>query len=120
MRAFTGRAALFMLLLACAGASFTRAASAACADLPPSTLRLYAIEAPDVQEFHIPSELLSGASGDEIGSRHTLMLTTSDVIPVFEIKHRLVPQADGSVCDAPSLVRIGFGAGHRFAYLARA
>jgi hypothetical protein len=32
----------------------------------------------------------------------------------------MVPQAGGSVCDAPSLVRIGFGAGRRMAYLARA
>ena len=38
----------------------------------------------------------------------------------FEIRHRVVLQADGSVCGASTLVRVGFGVGQRVAYLARA
>jgi hypothetical protein len=109
------------LLLAIAGASMTRGATAACTDLPPSTLRLYTIKAPSLEEWRVPADALDHMPpADELGSRHTMMLTTSDVITLFEITHRIVPQADGSVCDAPGLVRIGFGAGRRIAYLARA
>ena len=112
---------LFLLLLAIAGTGFTRvaAAASACADLPPSTLRVYDIKMPVLEELRVPADALNRMpSTDELGSRHTLMLTTNDLVTLFEIRHRIVPQADGSFCDAPSLVRLGFGSGRRTAYLA--
>jgi hypothetical protein len=114
---------LFLLLLAIAGMGLTRvaAAASACADLPASTLRVYDIKMPVLEELRVPADALNRMpSTDELGSRHTLMLTTNDLVTLFEIRHRIVPQADGSFCNAPSLVRIGFGSGRRIAYLAHA
>jgi hypothetical protein len=97
------------------------AAAATCADLPPSTLNVYDIKMPAPEKMEVPSAALERIKPDDaLGSRHTLMFTTADIVTLFEIQHRLVPQANGSVCDAPSLVRIGFGSGRRVAYLARA
>jgi len=121
MRVHLNRTSFYALLLAIVGACPLRSAVAACTDLPPSTLRLYTINVPELEEWRVPADVLNREPAtDELGSRHTLMLTTSDVVALFEITHRIVPQADGSVCDAPDLVRIGFGAGRRSAYLARA
>jgi hypothetical protein len=123
MRFRSGHYVIFMLLLPITGACLTRvaAAAAACADLPPSTLRVYDIKVPVLEELRVPADALDRMpSTEELGSRHTLMLTMNDLVTLFEITHRIVPQADGSFCDAPSLVRIGFGSGRRIAYLARA
>jgi hypothetical protein len=114
------RSIFSILLLTFAAVCFSRVAVAACADLPPSTLRLYAIKAPALDVWRVPEETLPhDVSANEFGSRHSLMLTLSEVITFTEIRHRIVPQADGSVCDAPSLVRIGFGSHRRMAYIAR-
>ncbi len=56
----------------------------------------------------------------DLVSRHTMMLTASNIVTGFDITDRIVSRRDGSVCDAPSLVRIGFGSSRRFAFLARA
>lgn len=102
------RSIFSMLLLTLAAVCFSRVAVAACADLPPSALRLTAIQTPALDVWRVPKEALArDLPADELGSRHSLMLTTSDVFMFTEIGHRIVPQADGSVCDAPSLVRIG-------------
>lgn len=119
MRALMVRAALALAIL---GSILTpiAAGAAVCADLPPSTLHVYDIKMPALEEVEVPAAALDRIKPDDaLGSRHTLMFTTADVVTLFEIQHRLVPQADGTVCDAPSLVRIGFGAGRRVAYLAR-
>ena len=73
-----------------------------------------------MEELRVPADTLDRLPADELGSRHTLMLTTNALVTLFEITHRIVPQADGSFCDAPSLVRIGFGSARRIVYLARA
>jgi hypothetical protein len=120
MRAFTVRAALALAILGGFLEPVT-AAAAACANLPPSTLNIYDIKMPALEEVEVPAAALDRIHpGTALGSRHTLMFTTAAVVTVFEIQHHLVPQANGSVCDAPSLVRIGFGAGRRVAYMARA
>ena len=96
------------------------AAATACANVPPSTLNIYDIKMPTLEEVEVPAAALDRIDpGTALGSRHTLMFTTANAVTLFEIQHRLVPQVDGSVCDAPSLVRIGFGSGRRVAYLAR-
>jgi hypothetical protein len=123
MRFRSGHYVIFMLLLAITGACLTRvaAAASACADLPLSALRVYDIKMPVLEELRVPADALNRMpSTDELGSRHTLMLTTNELVTLFEIRHHIVPQADGSLCDAPSLVRIGFGSSRRTAYLARA
>jgi hypothetical protein len=122
MRICPGHTAILMLWLMLIGGCFApRALAATCIGLPPSTLRIYDIKTPQPEEWRVPAETLDRlAPDDALQSRHALMLTTSDVVTLFEIRHRMVPQADGAVCDAPSLVRIGVGTGRRVAYLARA
>ena len=96
-------------------------AVAPCADLPPSTLRIFDIKAPAPEAVEVPAEELDrNREAEGLASRHTLMLTLSDIASWFEVTHRIVPRADGSVCDAPSLVRMGFGSSRRLAFLARA
>ena len=69
-------------------------------------------------EQKVPAEQLDQSLPSEIiGARHTTMLTTSNVIAFSEIKHRMMQHADGLVCDAPELVRIGFGSSQRIAFL---
>jgi hypothetical protein len=108
--------------LAMVGASAVAASAWAsdCADLPPSILRIFDIRVSMPEVISVPAATLDRIpQEDQLGSHHTFMLTGADVVTLFEIRHRIVSQADGSVCDAPSLVRIGFGAGRRVAYLAR-
>lgn len=112
------------LLILCALGSallFHRAAAATpCDGLPPSTLRVYDIKTSAVDAVEVPAEELEPkAQGVALASRHTMMLTVSDIVTWFEIAHRIVPRADGSVCDAPTLVQIGFGSSRRLAFLAR-
>jgi hypothetical protein len=89
-------------------------AKSPCDALPPSTLQIYDIKAPPAEEVTVNALNRVYRDGDLV-SRHTLMLTMSDLVVAFDIKHRIVPQADGTVCDAPSLVRIGFGSSRRIA-----
>ena len=115
-----GRSAFLAVLVIVGASAAASARTSECVNLPSSALRLYAIRVsmPEVQS--VPAAALDHIpQGDQLESHHTLMLTGADVVTLFEIRHRTVPQADGSVCDAPRLVRIGFGAGRRVAYLAR-
>ena len=112
-----------MLVFATIGTCFplVRAAASTCTGLPASTLRAYDIKASKLEQFLVPTEALNRiAPADELVSRHTMMFTAIDVMTLFVIRHRVVPQADGSVCDAPSLVTVGFGSDSRIAYLAKA
>ena len=98
----------------------TSAWASDCADLPSSILRIHDIRVSMPEVIKVPAAALDRLPQEEqLASHHTLMLTVADVVTMFEIQHRIVPQADGSLCDAPSLVHIGFGAGRRVAYLAR-
>jgi hypothetical protein len=121
IRAINVRSACLIVLAivgACAAAASASAAD--CAHLPASTLRIHDIRLPVPEVFRVPADTLDRIlPEDQLGSRHTLMFTTANVVTVTEIRHRIVPQTDGSVCDAPSLVRIGVGAGRRAAYLER-
>jgi hypothetical protein len=87
--------------------------------MPASTLQIYDIKAPVAEEMAVDALDRVRRDGDLV-SRHTLMLTMSDLVVAFDIKHRMVPQADGTVCDAPSFVRIGFGSTRRIALYERA
>ncbi len=108
------------LAMACTCTAAKLAWASDCADLPPSTLRIFDIRATMPEVISVPAATLDRIPQEEqLGSHHILMLTGADFVTLFEIRHRIVPQSDGSVCDAPSLVRIGFGAGRRVAYLAR-
>jgi hypothetical protein len=102
--------------------AFQRAgATTLCTDLPPSILQVFDLKAPAVKELSVPAQELGprGQTAD-LASRHTMMLTVSNIVTWFDITHRIVPREDGLVCDAPSLVRMGFGSSRRFAFLAHA
>jgi hypothetical protein len=73
-----------------------------CGNLPVSTLEIYDIKTPKLEAITV--------STSELGDR-----APSDA---FEIEHRFVPVAGGLICDAPKLVRIGFGFSKRIAYIA--
>jgi hypothetical protein len=82
--------------------------------------RIYSIEASKLEELQVPMAAIDRAAPiGGVGSRHTMMMTANDVVTVVEIAHRILRQADGSFCDAPIFVRIGFGSSRRVAYLAR-
>ena len=96
-------------------------AATLCTDLPPSILRVYDLKAPAVEAMVVPAAELAGrGTAGDLVSRHTLMVTESELVAWFTIEHQLVPRDDGLVCDAPSVVRMGFGATGRRAFLARA
>jgi hypothetical protein len=116
------RSTLLLVLLVFGGALLSRhAAAGLCADLPPSSLMIYDVKAPSPAMVTVPREELTrnSAAGD-LSSHHPLMVSASDLVTWFDIMHHIEPRADGSVCDAPSLVRIGFGTKNRHAFLARA
>jgi hypothetical protein len=109
-------------LLTVGGAFLFHSAGAAtpCTDLPPSTLRIYDIKAAAPAAVEVPAEELDrNREAEGLASRHTLMLSTSDIVSWFEVTHRVMPREDGSFCDAPGLVRMGFGASRRLVFLAR-
>lgn len=114
---------LLLILCALGGALLFHPAGAVtlCSDLPPSTLRVYDIKASAVDAVGVPiEELEPKAQTEALASRHTLMLTASDIVTWFQIAHRIVRRTDGSVCDAPTLVQMGFGSSRRLAFLASA
>lgn len=98
-----------------------RAAGTICKDLPPSKLVLYDVKAPRLDEEKVPAANLDRRTPpDPLASQHTMMRTMSNVISWFDIRHRSVPRGDGSVCDAPEFVRIGFGSSQRKIFFADA
>jgi hypothetical protein len=106
-------------LLANAALGPGRAAAAICDNLPPSNLVVLGVTAPEVDEEEIPTasldrKLVAGA----LTFRHTMMLASTVLVSWFEIRHRPVPRPGGSVCDAPELVRMVFGAAQRQVFLA--
>jgi hypothetical protein len=104
------------------GALPVRAVGAAtpCTGLPPSTLQVFDIEAPAPEETPITkTELDHDIQPEDLVSRHKRMLRVTDFVAWFDIEHRMVPRDDGSVCDAPALARMGFGASRRVAVLLR-
>ena len=96
-------------------------ASSVCSALPSSSLRLYDIKTVAVEEVLVPAAALDAAAipDERLVSRHTMMLTSVDLAALSQITHRIIPQSDGTFCDAPSLVSLGFGISRRVAYLAR-
>jgi hypothetical protein len=107
---------LSILLLVLGGAVlFQRAAAATlCTNLPSSTLQVLDIKASGVGEASVSAEELDRhIQPEDLVSRHPRMLSFSDFVAWFDIVHRIVVRDDGSVCDAPSLVRMGFGASQR-------
>jgi hypothetical protein len=124
MRSLTGiRARLLLPFIILGGILLSRHAGAAtlCSGLPPSSLRLYGIRAETVDEVKVPAAELRHATQATGGvfSHHTLMLSGSDLAAWFDIEHRIVPREDGLVCDAPILVRMGFGSSSRHVFLAQ-
>lgn len=121
MRPLYGLHAKAVMLLATVGALLAHPAHAVtpCTDLPSSVLFVYsarasAVEVMEVRMKDLPSDRQAG----DLASQHSMMLSESDFVTAFEITHRAVPQIEGSFCDAPSLVRIGFGSTYRVAFLA--
>ena len=112
-----------LVILALGGALLFQRAGAAtlCTDLPPSTLRVYDIKASAVEEVWVSAEELDHrGKAEDLVSRHRLMLSVSDIVTWFDIVHRMVLREGGSICDAPSLVRMGFGSSRRLVFFARA
>jgi hypothetical protein len=112
-----------LVLIALCGAFLFHPASAGtlCAGMPQSILEVYDIKAATVQEVTVPTdELERSGEGGDLASRHTLMLSVSSIVTLFEIMHRMIPGDDSLVCDAPSRVRMGFGLSRRRIFLASA
>jgi hypothetical protein len=95
-------------------------AATPCTGLPPSTLQVFDIKAPAPEETPITkTELDHDIQPEDLVSRHKRMLSVTDFVVWFDIEHRMVPRDDGSVRDAPTLARMGFGASRRVAVLLR-
>jgi hypothetical protein len=113
---------LSLVFFALGGALLVHAAVAAtpCTGLPPSTLQVFDIKAPAPEEIPVTkTELDHDIQPEDLVSRHKRMLSVTDFVAWFDIEHRMVPRDDGSVCDAPTLVRMGFGASRRLAFFVR-
>jgi hypothetical protein len=85
--------AIWLLLLTLSSSLLSRAAGAtpSCTGLPPSTLEVYGITAPQVEEVWVAAEELDrrGQIGD-LFSQHTMMLTVSNIVIHFDIDHRML------------------------------
>jgi hypothetical protein len=113
--------AILFYVVAALAVPFNAVASGLCTGLPASKLEVFDVKAPGVEVQKVPPEQLDQKVQPEIiGARHTTVLSASNVVAFFEITHRMVPRDDGSVCDAPKLVRIGFGSSRRTAFLTEA
>jgi len=94
-------------------------AAAPCNDMPPSKLLIFDIKAADPQIVVLPAKALERQPRNDLVSRHALMQSEVRIVTWFEITHRMIPRDDGSVCDAPIMVRVGFGLDRRTVLLAR-
>jgi hypothetical protein len=93
-------------------------AAAPCAGLPPSQLQIFDITARDAQVIALPAEAIERYPQGDLTSRHTLMLSVARIVISFDITHQVIPRSDGFVCDAPAVVRVGFGFDRRTVLLA--
>ena len=110
------------VVIAFSGALFFQQANAAslCTDLPASALQVLDIQAAPQEPVVVSAEDLDRPSQrEELMSRHARMVSMSDFVAWFDIMHRIVPRDDGSFCDAPTLVRMGFGASRRYVFIER-
>lgn len=94
-------------------------ATAPCSGMPPSKLLIFDIKAASPQIVVLPAKALERQPQTDLVSRHTLMMSGARIVTWFEIAHRMIPRDDGSVCDAPIMVRVGFGLDRRAVLLAR-
>jgi hypothetical protein len=65
----------------------------ACGTLPESTLQIYDIKAPALDEQIVEMPTLKRVPGSNfVSSFHGSVLTTHDVVVFFEISHRIITQ----------------------------
>ncbi len=114
------RVLLVLLVLSASLALNQAAVAGVCANLPPSKLRVYDLKPDRLEEVAVPAgQLDQEIPTDALVSRHTMMLTMSNIVVWFDIQHRAIPADDGSFCDSPILVRMGLGLDKRRALLAQ-
>jgi hypothetical protein len=122
VRRFYRRGCNYRLLILALGAVLLlheAQAAAPCTGMPPSKLLIFDIKPADPQIVVLPPEALDRQPPDDLASRHAFMLSDARIVTWFEITHRIIPRDDGSVCDAPVMVRVGFGLDRRIVLLAR-
>ena len=106
------------LVLLGRGTVVPAAAAEPCQNLPASEFQVLVGKADSVDVARVMTGDITRASGlGDVISQHTMMLTGSNVVAWFDIAHRIIPERDGSVCDAPTLIRMAFGVKQRFALL---
>lgn len=112
--------ASFICLIVSAAAPFKAMAADHCENLPLSKLQVLTTKAAGLEERGVPpGELAQDVPAGVIASRHSMMLMVSDTVSWFDIVHRVLPRDDGSVCDSPELVRMGFGTNGHMLLLAQ-
>ncbi len=108
--------AVVLLSVTCRPAS----ASSTCSNLPSSTLQVFIIKPSDLDEIVVPVEDLDRTyASDVLAIRHGAMLTVSNVIGWYDIKHHFIEMEGGVVCGSPETVKIGFGSAQRMLYVAK-
>ena len=108
-----------VFLLSAVALPFHAVAADACTNLPPSKLQVYYTRANGFEEeMAAAADLDRRIPPDALASQHTMMLTLSTLLSWFDIEHRIIKRDDGSVCNAPVLVRMGFGSTKRKIILA--
>jgi hypothetical protein len=110
-----------LILVFCAALLLFHEARAAmpCSGMPPSKLLIFDIKAANPQIVVLPANALDRQPQTDLVSRHALMKSQVRIVTWFEIVHRVITRDDGSVCDAPIMVRVGFGLDRRAVLLAR-
>lgn len=98
-------------------APLNTAAANNCQNLPPTTLEIYTIKAPTVEERKISAEQLGKSPAEDLMFRHSMMVTGSDLVAISHVRHRVVSEDNGPRCYAPERVRLGFGSSRRLAFL---
>lgn len=110
--------ALAMVLLSVTSRPL-RAASL-CSDLPPSTLQVHYIKPNELNEVVVPvQELRREYAPDVLAVRHGGMVTVSNVIGSYDVRHRFIELSGRIVCGSPEIVKIAFGSNQRMLYVAR-
>lgn len=113
--------ASFLCLIATAAAPLKAMAADRCENLPPSKLQVLSAKAGALEDRGVlASELAQDVPAGVVASRHSVMLMVSDTVSWFGIVHRVLPRDDGSVCNSPELVRMGFGTSRHTVLLAQA